>query len=98
MGFKTGRLDVFIFTITERFLVESLVDESINHRNDVMGAQFLFLSLGRFSPRRTLNGQCESVYLGVVALRECEVFNVFQGCVSSAIVLFIVKSWLRCVK
>ena len=50
MGFKKGRLDVFIFTITERFLVESLVDESVDHRNDVMGAQFLFLSLGRFSP------------------------------------------------
>ena len=36
MGFKTGRLDVFIFTKTERFLVESLVDEFIDHRNDVM--------------------------------------------------------------
>ena len=50
MGFKTGRLVAFIFTITERFLVESLVDESVDHRNDVMDAQFLFLSLGRFSP------------------------------------------------
>ena len=36
VGFKTGRLDVFIFTKTERFLVESLVDEFIDHRNDVM--------------------------------------------------------------
>ena len=44
MGFKTGRFDVFTFTITERFMVESLVDDSIDHRNDVMGAQFLFLS------------------------------------------------------
>ena len=42
--------------------------------------------------------RCENVYLGVVALREWEVFNVCQGCVSSAIVLFFVKSWLRCVK
>ena len=25
-------------------MVESLVDDSIDHRNDVMGAQFLFLS------------------------------------------------------
>ena len=41
--------------------------------------------------------RCENVYLGVVALREWEVFNVCQGCVSSAIVLFIVKSWLICV-
>ena len=45
-----------------------------------------------------LTRHCEGVYLGVVALRECEVFNVCQGCVSSAIVLFIVKRWLRCVK
>ena len=50
MGFKAGRFDVFTFTTTERFMVESLVDDSIDHRNDVMGAQFLFLSLGRFSP------------------------------------------------
>ena len=44
MGFKTGRFDVFTFKVTERFMVESLVDDSIDHRNDVMGAQFLFLS------------------------------------------------------
>lgn len=42
MGFKTGRFDVSTFTITERFMVESLVDDS--NRNEVMGAQFLFLS------------------------------------------------------
>lgn len=42
--------------------------------------------------------RCENVYLGVVASREWEVFDVCQGCVSSAKVLFIVKSWLRCVK
>ena len=41
--------------------------------------------------------RCENVYLGVVALPEWQDFNVCQGCVSGAIVLFVVKSWLRCV-
>ena len=33
--------------------------------------------------------RCGSVYLGVDVLRVSEVFNVYQGCVSSAVALHI---------